>query len=361
MTTPKLLLVLSENWAITPPDDMRALVRIAVEAEQAGIDGVMLSEHIVLGPSAGAAGVMANPRDYAYPGNQPSDMSWPNSIVLFSAIAAVTERLRLVAGALIAPLRHPLLLAKELATLDLLSQGRLVVLPTVSWHEEEYEALGVPFAERGRILDEQLEILARCWQPGPVSYQGRYFSFPDVWVEPRPYRPGGPVLWFGGRRMHGPLLRRLVRWGQGFNPLGTPTQADLDVLRAGLSPQAGILLRWRWSAASGGALRTRRAPPTSTRRWRACPPSSPPASPRSVSSPPCTSTTHGTSAPCAAPSCARWRRSRRDGHESEGPAFFLTGNRRTSVGPYPSGVLTAGPVEAIVRATRLAPYEKKSA
>jgi len=234
MTTPKLLLVLSENWAITPPDDMRALVRIAVEAEQAGIDGVMLSEHIVLGPSAGAAGVMANPRDYAYPGNQPSDMSWPNSIVLFSAIAAVTERLRLVAGALIAPLRHPLLLAKELATLDLLSQGRLVVLPTVSWHEEEYEALGVPFAERGRILDEQLEILARCWQPGPVSYQGRYFSFPDVWVEPRPYRPGGPVLWFGGRRMHGPLLRRLVRWGQGFNPLGTPTQADLDVLRAGL-------------------------------------------------------------------------------------------------------------------------------
>lgn len=234
MTTPKLLLVLSENWAITPPDDMRALVRIAVEAEQAGIDGVMLSEHIVLGPSAGAAGVMANPRDYAYPGNQPSDMSWPNSIVLLSAIAAVTERLRLVAGALIAPLRHPLLLAKELATLDLLSQGRLVVLPTVSWHEEEYEALGVPFAERGRILDEQLEILARCWQPGPVSYQGRYFSFPDVWVEPRPYRPGGPVLWFGGQRMHGPLLRRLVRWGQGFNPLGTPTQADLDVLRAGL-------------------------------------------------------------------------------------------------------------------------------
>jgi alkanesulfonate monooxygenase SsuD/methylene tetrahydromethanopterin reductase-like flavin-dependent oxidoreductase (luciferase family) len=82
--TPKLLLVLSENWAITAPDDLRALVRIAVEAEQAGIDGVMLSEHVVLGPSAGAAGVMANPRDYAAPGNQPPDTSWPSSVVLLS-------------------------------------------------------------------------------------------------------------------------------------------------------------------------------------------------------------------------------------------------------------------------------------
>lgn len=232
---PKLLLVLSENWAITPPDDMRALVRMAVEAEQAGIDGVMVSEHVVLGASAGANGVMQNPRDYAYPGNQEPDMSWPNSVVLLSAIAAATERLRLVAGAVIAPLRHPLLLAKELSTLDLLSQGRLVVLPTVSWHGEEYDALGVPFAERGAILDEQLEILERCWQPGPVSYEGKHFSFGEVWVEPHPHRRDGPVLWFGGQKMHGPLLRRLVRWGKGFNPLGTPSQADLDAMRDGLT------------------------------------------------------------------------------------------------------------------------------
>jgi probable F420-dependent oxidoreductase len=233
--TPKLLLVLGENWAITAPDDLRALVRIAVEAEQAGIDGVMLSEHVVLGPSAGSAGVMTNPRDYAAPGNQPPDTSWPSSIVLLSAIAAVTERLRLVAGAVIAPLRHPLLLAKELGTLDLLSQGRLVVLPTVSWHAEEYAALGVPFAERGSILDEQLEVLARCWRPGPVSFSGRHYSFDDVWVEPRPRGTDGPVLWFGGSRMHSALLRRLVRYGRGFNPFGTPTADDLAALRSGLA------------------------------------------------------------------------------------------------------------------------------
>jgi probable F420-dependent oxidoreductase len=232
--SPRLLLVLSENWSITAPDDMKALVRIAVEAEQAGIDGVMLSEHVVLGPSAGSAGVMANPRDYAAPGNQEPDMSWPSSVVLLSAIAAVTERLRLVAGAVIAPLRHPLLLAKELGTLDLLSDGRLVVLPTVSWHREEYDALGVPFERRGSILDEQLEVLARCWRPGPVTFHGQHVRFDEVWVEPRPRSVDGPALWFGGRRMHPALLRRLVRYGRGFNPFGPASAADLATLRRGL-------------------------------------------------------------------------------------------------------------------------------
>jgi probable F420-dependent oxidoreductase len=228
-------MVLSENWAITGPRDLRALVRMAVEAEQAGIDAVQVSEHVVLGPSAGAAGVMANPRDYAYPGNQEPDMPWPASLVLLAAIAAATERLRLVAGAVIAPLRHPLLLAKDLATLDLLAAGRLVVLPTVSWHEDEYAALGVPFHRRGSILDEQLEVLAKCWRPGPVSHHGEHFSFGDVWVEPRAHRPDGPRMWFGGQHLHPPLLRRLVRHGHGFSPLGTPSDDDLRMLADGMS------------------------------------------------------------------------------------------------------------------------------
>lgn len=232
--TPRLLMVLSENWAITSPRDMRALVRMAAEAEQAGIDGVMVSEHIVLGPSAGANGVMDNPRDYAYPGNQEVDMSWPSSTVLLSGIAAATERLRVVAGAIIAPLRHPLHLAKDLSTLDLLAEGRLAVIPTVSWHEDEYAALGIPFHQRGEILDEQLEILRLCAGPGPVTYHGRHFSFDEVWVEPRPYREDGVVLWFGGQRLHGAVLRRLLRWGKGFNPLGTPTADELDLLRRSL-------------------------------------------------------------------------------------------------------------------------------
>lgn len=234
MTPPKLLLVLSENWTITSPRDLRSLVRIAAEAEQAGIDGVMMSEHVVLGPSAGADGVMANPRDYALPGNQEPDMPWPSSVVLLSAIAAATERLRLVAGAIIAPLRHPLLLARDLGTLDLLSEGRLVVLPTVSWHEDEYAALGVPFRQRGAILDEQLEVLSKAWRPGPFRHEGRFFPFDDVWLEPQPFREGGPALWFGGQSMHGPLLRRLVTYGSGFNPLGPASDDDLARLSQAL-------------------------------------------------------------------------------------------------------------------------------
>ena len=92
----------------------------------------------------------------------------------------------------------------------------------------------MPFGQRGAMLDEQLEILSRCWAPGPVSYHGRYYSFDDVWVEPRPYRAEGVPLWFGGERMHPGLLRRLVRWGSGFNPLGAPSADDLAALHDGL-------------------------------------------------------------------------------------------------------------------------------
>jgi len=235
MAVPKLLMVLTENWTLVPPRDLRGLVRLAVEAEKAGIDGVMLSEHTVLGRGAGEHGVMGNPRDYAAPGNQDPATPWPSSMVLMGAIAQATSTLRIVAGAIIAPLRHPLQLAKELATLDLLAEGRLVVLPTVSWHRDEYDALGVSFAQRGRILDEQLEVLRAGWEPGPVSHHGAYYDFDEVWVEPGPWHPGGPTLWFGGQGMHPPLLRRLVRYGAGLNPFGPLTDADLATVRAGLA------------------------------------------------------------------------------------------------------------------------------
>ncbi|MFI8995095.1 TIGR03619 family F420-dependent LLM class oxidoreductase [Streptomyces sp. NPDC053542] len=236
MPSPRMLLVLSENWTMTGGRcDLAALVRWAREAEDAGFDSVMLSEHLVLGPDSGARGVMPNPREYALPGNQDPHTPWPNSVVLLSAIAAVTERLRLVAGAILAPLRHPLVLAKELATLDLLSEGRLVVLPTVSWSRDEYAALDVPFEKRGRLLDEHLAAWERLWQPSPATFKGEHYAFSDVHLEPKPYRPGGPELWFGGGSLHGPLLRRLVRYGHGFNPLGRPAPGELEKLRAAMA------------------------------------------------------------------------------------------------------------------------------
>ena len=208
---------------------------MAQEAEDAGIDGVMLSEHIVLGPSAGALGRMANPRDYAAPGNQDPATPWPDSIVLLGAIAAATTRVRLIAAAIIAPLRHPVLLAHQLATLDLLSGGRLVVQPTVSWLAEEYEALGVPFGQRGALLDEHLAAWRALWRESPASFEGEHYRFHDVYLEPKPARPEGPRLWFGGQAISPWIVRRLVAYGHGFHPFGQPTAEELGELRTALA------------------------------------------------------------------------------------------------------------------------------
>jgi probable F420-dependent oxidoreductase len=227
---PRMLLILSENWTLTAGRRLGDLVRWARTAEDAGFDAVMISEHVVLGPDAGARGVMGNPREYALPGNQDPRTPWPNSLLLLASIASVTERIRLVAGAVLAPLRHPLLLARELGTLDLLCEGRLVVQPTVSWSRDEYRALGVPFEARGRILDEQLAVLDLVWRESPASHAGTYFAFDDVYLEPKAYRPDGPRLWFGGQRLHPPLLRRLVRYGHGWHPLGRPGDDERSLL-----------------------------------------------------------------------------------------------------------------------------------
>ena len=235
MTPPKLILILSENWTLTSSRDLRSIVRFAVEAEDAGFDAVMVSEHVVLGPDADADGLPSNPRDYALPGNQDPATPWPSSLVLLSAVAAATTRLRLVAGAIIPPLRHPLLVAKDLATLDLLSEGRLVVQPTVSWHRPEYEALGVPFGSRGELLDEHLAAWDVLWRDSPASFDGTHYRFHDVYLEPKPFRPEGPTLWFGGSSLHDRLVDRIVTYGDGFNPLGRPSPQDLSRLHEAMA------------------------------------------------------------------------------------------------------------------------------
>ena len=224
------MLVLSENWTMVSPRDLPSLVRIAQEAEEAGIDGVMLSEHIALGPTAGDRGRPANPRDYAAPGNQDPATPWPDSIVLLSAIAQATSTLRLIAAAIIAPLRHPVLLAHQLATLDLISQGRLVVQPTVSWHREEYDALGIAFDRRGEMLDEHLAAWQKLWRDTPASFEGRHYRFSDLYLEPKPYRPEGPRMWFGGITIGPWIVRRLVAYGHGFHPFGQPSAEEMRVL-----------------------------------------------------------------------------------------------------------------------------------
>jgi len=199
MAAPRMCLILSENWTMTSARDLPVLVRWAREAEDAGFDSVMLSEHIVLGPAASANGLMANPREYALPGNQDPATPWPSSLVLLSAIAAVTTRIRL---------------------------------------EEEYAALGVPFRQRGDLLDEHLAAWRVLWRDTPASFNGRHYRFRDVYFEPKAFRPEGPPLWLGGARLHRRMLARIVAYGAGFNPLGRPAPAELAALDAAMR-QAG--------------------------------------------------------------------------------------------------------------------------
>jgi probable F420-dependent oxidoreductase len=231
----RLILDLSENMTMIDPRDIRGQVDLAVEAERVGFDGVMVSEHVVMGKGADSNGLPLNPREFVMPGMQHPSTPWPSNIVLMSAVAAATSRVRIVGAAVIAPLRHPLALAKELGTLDLLSRGRLVVLLTTSWHKAEYDALAVPFDKRGEILDEQLQIMKAAWSGSPASFHGKHFNFDDVWVEPKAFRPSGPTLWFGGATPHKRLLERLVRYGSGYLPMGPMSAEEKAKLAAALS------------------------------------------------------------------------------------------------------------------------------
>jgi alkanesulfonate monooxygenase SsuD/methylene tetrahydromethanopterin reductase-like flavin-dependent oxidoreductase (luciferase family) len=95
--------------------------------------------------------------------------------------------------------------------------------------------LGVPFEQRGALLDEHLAAWHLAWTQSPASFDGRHYRFTDVFVEPAPYRAGGPPLWFGGTDLHARLIERLVRWGSGFNPLGRPAPDALARLRDALA------------------------------------------------------------------------------------------------------------------------------
>lgn len=235
MSTPKIMFILSENWTLINGQDLNTLIDWAVTAEEAGIDGVMLSEHVSLGRGAGSLGREANDRAYMAPGNQDPTTPWPSSLLLMSAIAARTSKIRIFGGAIIAPLRHPVQLAKDLSTLDCLASGRLIIQPTVSWHQEEYEQLGIPFSQRGRLLDEHLDAWRLLWQESPAAFDGEFYQFADCYSDPKPFRSGGPTLWFGGQSLHPALMRRLLEFGSGFHPFGSPSSRDLDFLAQSLS------------------------------------------------------------------------------------------------------------------------------
>ena len=151
------------------------------------------------------------------------DEDRPDPLLWLQHIAAHTNRVRLGTGLMVLPLHNPLTLAKRLATLDRLSDGRVIAGFGIGWLAEEYAALSVPFSERGRRADEYLRILRSVWAPGTSTFSGRYHSFTDLHVNPKPAQRGGVPIVIG---VHSPAaMRRAARLGDGVFLLGQDPDA----------------------------------------------------------------------------------------------------------------------------------------
>lgn len=208
------------NFGTWAAGDWRCLLDVARAAEAAGVHRLIVNDHVVLGGNLDA---------YTW-GRFPTapDGPWLEPLSVLTAIAAVTERIRLATGILIAPLRPATVLAKTVATLDVLSAGRVDLGVGVGWQREEYDAAGLPFAERGRLLDDTVAACRALWAQQPASYSSETVSFEDVWCSPLPAQERLPV-WFSGT-LNERNLRRIVSLGDGWIPI---MGATLDDIRAG--------------------------------------------------------------------------------------------------------------------------------
>lgn len=202
-------------WGL--PDNAVAL---AEAAEEFGIESLWTVEHVVV------------PKGYqsSYPysssGRMPGgeDAPIPDPLIWLSYVAARSTTIRLCTGVVILPQRNPLVLAKEVATLDVLSGGRVTLGVGVGWLQEEFDAIGVPFAERGARTDDAIGALRAAWSQSPASYDSEFQPFKDVHVRPGPVQPGGIPIVIGG---HSPAAaRRAGRLGDGF----FPARGDLKML-----------------------------------------------------------------------------------------------------------------------------------
>jgi probable F420-dependent oxidoreductase len=198
----------------------RTLGRLARAAETAGFESLWGGEHVVLPDPQAAPSPMA-PSDHIL-----------DPVIALTYAAAVTTKVRLGTGIIILPQRNPLVLAKELASLDVLSSGRLIVGIGVGYLEPEFRALGAPFADRGAVTDEYLAAMRAIWADAKPAYRGRFVTFSDIQAHPQPVQRPHPPIVVGGRSA--PAFRRAVQQGNGWYGFGMnleATERALDGLR----------------------------------------------------------------------------------------------------------------------------------
>jgi probable F420-dependent oxidoreductase len=230
-----------QGFSETDPGDWRYLFDRALAAEAAGVDRVVASDHVVFGEHLEAYG--RSELGGSAGGTQPTgpDGHWLEPMTLLSVIAGMTSRVRLGTNILQAALRRPVVLAKSTATLDVLSGGRLDLGVGVGWQREEYQAAGLDFVGRGRLLDHSLEVCQELWQARRASYDSAELSFEAIHMMPKPRQPGGVPIWVSGT-VNPRVVQRLARFGSGWIPWG-PAVGNLAVaieqMRQGVDAAGG--------------------------------------------------------------------------------------------------------------------------
>jgi probable F420-dependent oxidoreductase len=191
---------LPNNFGVPDPHHVVAL---AGEAEAAGLDSVWVNHHVL---------------NIGYVAERLGQRPYHDALTMLTWAAASTERVRLGTSVLVLPYLHPMVLAKQLATLDQLSGGRLIAGVGVGSLPEENAALGVEWERRGTYADESIAVLRELWTASEASFEGEFFSFSAVVASPKPLQQPHPPILVGGNRA--PALRRVARLGDGWHPLG---------------------------------------------------------------------------------------------------------------------------------------------
>jgi len=200
-----------------------SVLALARRGEELGFNYLAIPDHIVIPRKIGSP--------YPYNAERKmigaSDGDCLEQLVLMAYLAAATSRIRLLTSVMVVPHRPAVLTAKALATIDVLSQGRVTVGCGVGWMDEEFQAIGAPpFTERGKVTDEYLRAFKTLWTQDDPQLQGRHVQFSDVVFLPKPVQQPHPPLWIGGESPA--ALRRAVALGDAWYPIGSNPQFPLD-------------------------------------------------------------------------------------------------------------------------------------
>lgn len=197
------------------------LVNFARRGEELGFFCVAVADHVVI-PKR-----IVSPYPYTSSGEYPGAGDQLEQLTVLSFLAGATQRIRLVTSVMVTPYRNPLIAAKMLATLDVLSQGRLILGLGAGWMREEFELLGAPpFEDRGEVTDEYIRVFRELWTHDHPSFQGRYCRFSEIKFLPKSARKTRVPIWIGGHSKR--ALRRAAELGDGWHPIGGVPTARLE-------------------------------------------------------------------------------------------------------------------------------------